>query len=341
MSAAQTTVPGTNGRGGRTGMYGYSLMCEGTPPKDLVRQAVMAEEAGFDFVTISDHIHPWLTSQEHSGYAWSILGAVAQATSRVLLTPMVTCPIVRYHPVIVAQMAATMAILSDDRFVLGLGSGERLNEHVVGRGWPAVDVRHEMLAEAIEIIKRLWQGGYVTHRGRYLSAEDARVFDLPDRPIPFYVAAGGTRAATLAAEAGGGLCNTEPKPGPVEAFTQGGGDPADTWAQVVCSWDATVEGGLATAHESFRFAAGGWKVQAELPNPVNFDAATKNVRPEDLAESVPAGPDPQRHRQGIQQFRDAGYNHVAIAYPGEDVEGFLRFWGTELRPQLVGASATA
>jgi G6PDH family F420-dependent oxidoreductase len=185
--------------------FGYTLYCEGNPPKDLVRQAVAAEEAGFDFLVISDHYHPWLTSQEHSAFAWSVLGAVAQATERIELATIVTCPIIRYHPAVVAQIAATVAILSDERFTLGLGAGERLNEHVVGRGWPPVVVRHEMVREVIGVIEELWKGGCVSHRGEHFVVEDARVFDLPERPIQTYVAAGGRRAARLAAEVAGGV----------------------------------------------------------------------------------------------------------------------------------------
>jgi G6PDH family F420-dependent oxidoreductase len=165
--------------------FGYTLYCEGNGPGDLVRQAVAAEQAGFEFAAISDHFHPWLPSQEHSPFAWSVLGAVAHATDRIELATMVTCPIMRYHPAIVAQMAATTAVLSVERFTLGLGAGERLNEHVVGAGWPPVDVRHEMLREAIVIMRRLWAGGYVTHRGDHFTVEDARVFDLPETPIAY------------------------------------------------------------------------------------------------------------------------------------------------------------
>lgn len=314
--------------------FGYTLYCEGNPPKDLVRQAVAAEAAGFDFLVISDHYHPWLTSQEHSAFAWSVLGAVAQATERIELATMVTCPIIRYHPAVVAQMAATVAILSDERFTLGLGAGERLNEHVVGRGWPPADVRHEMLREAIGVIEELWKGGYVSHRGEHFVVEDARVFDLPQRPIQTYVAAGGRRAARLAAEVAGGVCATEPREDIVAAFHEAGGARGATWGQVVMGWAADEETGLADAHAQFRFAMGGWKVQSELPNPVNFDAATKSVKPADLADTIPAGPDPDRHAEAVRAYLDAGYEHVAVAYPGNDPGGFMRFWSEALRPHL-------
>ncbi len=325
------------GIGACVATYGYTLYCEGNDPRDLVAQAVAAEEAGFDFLVISDHFHPWLPEQRHSGFAWSILGAVAQATDRIRLATMVTCPILRYHPAIVAQMAATTGILSDGRFTLGLGAGERLNEHVVGRGWPPVDVRHEMLREAIQIIRRLWEGGYVTHRGRHFTVEDARVFDLPGEEIPIFVAASGRRSAELAAEAGG-VCATEPAPAIVDAYVDAGGDPERVWGQVVLAWSSDEQSGLEDAHREFRFAAGGWKVQSELPNPVNFAAATKQVTPDALAETVPAGPDPATHLEAIGGYLGAGFRHMAVAYPGNEKDGFMRFWSEKLAPNLEGAA---
>jgi G6PDH family F420-dependent oxidoreductase len=314
--------------------FGYTLYCEGNAPGDLVRQAVAAERAGFDFAAISDHYHPWLPEQQHAAFAWSVLGAVAQATERIELATMVTCPIVRYHPAIVAQMAATTSVLCGERFTLGLGAGERLNEHVVGRGWPPVDVRHAMLREAVGIIRRLWRGGYVTHRGAHFVVEDARVFDLPEAPIEIYVAAGGPRAATLAGEVGAGVCATEPDDGVMDAYLGAGGTAGSTWGQVVLAWARQEDAGLADAHAQFRFAAGGWKVQSELPNPVNFAAATRTLAPPDLAAVVAAGPDPARHAEAVRAYLDLGYERIAVAYPGDDAEGFMRFFQDEVRPLL-------
>lgn len=317
-----------------THTYGYTLFCENNDPKSLVEQAVMAEQAGFDFLVISDHYHPWLPEHQHSGFAWSILGAVAQATSSIKLATMVTCPIMRYHPAIIAQAAATIAVLSDGRFTLGLGAGERLNEHIVGGGWPAVHERHQMLHEAIELIRQLWKGEYTFYQGEYYCVEDAKIFDLPASPIDMFVAAGGKNAATLAADLRTGLCATEPSKDIISTFAQKGGNPENTWAQTVISWAPDEQSGLKTAHEQFRFAAGGWKVQAELPNPINFDAATKNVRPEDLAESISAGPHASVHAKAVKKYLDAGYRNMAVVYPGEDKAGFMKFWQQELRPQL-------
>jgi G6PDH family F420-dependent oxidoreductase len=314
--------------------YGYTLYCEGNSPRSLIRQAVMAEEAGFDFLVISDHYHPWLNEQEHAGFAWSILGAVAQATSRIEIATMVTCPIVRYHPVIVAQAAATMGVISDGRFTLGLGAGENLNEHVVGRDWPPVSVRHNMLDEAIEIIRGLWQGRFFAYEGKYFTVYDARVYDLPDEPISIFVGASGARSAGLAAR-GGGLCMTKPDDSVLSHYRDAGGDAEKVWGQVVTAWSTSKEAGLADAYRNFRFSLGGWKVQSELPNPVNFTAASANVKPGDLDETIPAGPDLKRHLDGIREFTDGGVRNLALAYPGDDFEGFFNFWQEELQPALT------
>jgi G6PDH family F420-dependent oxidoreductase len=295
---------------------------------------VMAEDAGFDFLVISDHYHPWLNEQRHAGFAWSILGAVAQATNRIELATMVTCPIVRYHPAIVAQAAATMGVISDGRFTLGLGAGENLNEHVVGRDWPPVVIRHAMLGEAIDIIQGLWRGGYFAYEGKHFKVYDAQVFDLPDEPIEMFVAASGARSAELAAR-GGGVCVTSPEATTVQHFTGAGGDSSRVWGQIVTAWAPTKEAGLEDAYHNFRFSVGGWKVQAELPNPVNFTAATSNIEPSDLDASIPAGPDLKRHLDGIAEYSNAGVQRLALAYPGQDFEGFFDFWRKELRPSLA------
>ncbi len=314
--------------------YGYTLMGEGHDPRELVRNAVLAEEAGFDFAVLSDHYHPWLPSQEHSPFTWTVLGAVAQATSRLGLATMVTCPIIRYHPAIVAQAAATVGVMSEGRFTLGLGTGERLNEHVVGQGWPSADDRQEMLREAIDIVRLLWSGEYVSRRGRFFTVEDARIFDLPPDPIDIFVAASGAQSATLAAQAGDGICAVEPLGELVEAYVGAGGDTGATWGQIPMSWHADEQKALERAHDQFRFGVPGWKVMAELPNPVNFAAATETVRPEDMADSVAYGPDPERHVEMITKYVDAGFQHVAVVDIGEDPEGFLRFWTEEVRPRL-------
>lgn len=324
--------------GARTGTdemkYGYTLYCEGNGPRSLIDQAVMAEQAGFDFLVISDHFHPWLDEQEHAGFAWSILGAVAQATERIELATMVTCPTIRYHPAIVAQAAATLGVISDGRFTLGLGAGENLNEHVVGRDWPPVTIRHAMLEEAIEIIQGLWWGGYFDFHGEYFNVYDARVFDLPEEPPDMFVAASGPRSAKIAAF-GGGLCMTKPDSATVAHYLRAGGLEQNVWGQLVSAWSTTKDAGLEDAYHNFRFSLGGWKVQSELPNPVNFTAASANVEPADLDGSIPAGPDTARHVTAVNEYAKVGVRKLALAYPGTDFEGFFRFWQRELRPALT------
>jgi G6PDH family F420-dependent oxidoreductase len=314
--------------------YGFKLMTELHSPADLLEQAQMAEGAGFDFLGISDHFHPWLDSHGHSSFAWSVLGGLAGATDHVDLVTMVTCPIVRYHPALVAQMAATIAVMSGDRFRLGLGSGERLNEHVVGKGWPAADVRHEMLREAIEVIRLLWGGGFRSYRGEHFTVEDARVYDLPDAPVPLYVAASGDQSATLAGELGDGLIAIDAEPSIVDAYASAGGDRSSTWTEVAVSWHPDEAEARRIARERLRFSAQGWKVMAELPNPVNFEAATEPVTEDAMAEAVPCGNDPNRFAGALQTYIDAGFEHVAVLPAGDDTEGFIRFWTDEVRPLL-------
>lgn len=311
---------------------GYTLYCEGNDPLSLIEQAVMAEKAGFDFLAISDHYHPWLPEQQHSAFAWSVLGAVAQATERIELATMVTCPIVRYHPVIVAQMAATIGVISGGRFTLGLGAGERLNEHVVGAGWPAVHIRHHMLAEAIDIIQALWSGDYVSYEGGYFDVEDAKVFDLPDDPIAMFVAASGPASARLAAEKTGGICVSGPEKQMIDTFVGHGGDKQTVWAQTVLAWGVDKAQAAQDLYENFRFSVTGWKVQSELPNPVSFEAATKMISPQDMASD--AGPDIKAHIQKAQKYIDAGVTHLSLAYPGKDHRAFMEVWEGELKGKL-------
>ncbi|ORJ93676.1 TIGR03557 family F420-dependent LLM class oxidoreductase [Prescottella equi] len=313
---------------------GYKLFAEAYSPAELVRQAVRAEEAGFDFVEISDHFHPWLHDQNHSGFAWSILGSIAAKTSTLELATGVSCPFVRYHPAIIAQAAATTALLSDGRFVLGLGTGERLNEHVVARGWPPASTRSAMLRESIEIIRSLWSGGYHSYSGRHLELEDARVFDLPEQLPPIIVAGSGAPAAKIAADLGDGLFATEPDPDLIAQYEKEGGA-GRRYAEVPLSWAPTEDAALQSAHKLFRFSATGWKVQAELPNPVNFEAAASVVRESDTAESFGYGPDPERHLERIREYGEAGFDHLALVNAGPDVDGFFDFYVREIAPALA------
>ena len=303
---------------------GYKIATEAFGPSEVVEQAVLAEQAGFDFVELSDHFHPWLDVQGHSAFTWTMLGAIAAKTERIGLATGVTCPTVRYHPAVIAQAAATTALLSDGRFVLGVGSGERLNEHVVGRGFPAVHVRHEMLREALQILRLLWQGGYQTFEGKYLQLEDARLFDLPETPPVIAVATGGPRASRLAAELGDGLFVTEPRADLIQAFTAAGGSSAaPKYAEVPMAWAQDVVAGAEAAHRTSRWALTGWKVMSELPNPVNFEAATTMVTLDDVQQQFSCGPDDEVHLRQVQPYVDAGYDHLVLQNAGPDPQGFL------------------
>ena len=313
--------------------YGYKLSAEGFGPKELVQQAVRAEQAGFDFVEISDHYHPWLDVQGHSPFAWNVLSAIAARTSTLGLVTGVTCPSVRYHPAIVAQAAATLAILSDHRFTLGVGAGERLNEHVVGTGFPSVRGRHERLREALEIINLLWQGGYRSYEGKHLQLEDARVFDLPD-PLPVIaVAAGGRDAAELAATHGTGLFATEPRADLVETFTGAGGS-GPKYAEVPMAWATTEEAGVEEALKTTRWAVLGWKVMSELPNPANFEAASQTVTAGDIRGLFAVGPDPEPYASAVRKYTDAGFDHIVLQNAGPDPDGFIGFFAKELKDKL-------
>jgi G6PDH family F420-dependent oxidoreductase len=313
--------------------FGHKLMSEEHGPKDLVRNACRAEEAGFDFVAISDHFHPWLGSQGHSPLAWTVLGAIAARTQRVKLATAVTCPTIRYHPAVVAQFAATLALLSDDRFTLGLGAGENLNEHVVGAGWPSPPKRQAMLGEAIDIMQKLWEGQEVSHEGEHYTLDRAKLWDVPSKPPALAVAAGGEKAARLAAEKGAGLFTTEADEKLIAAWQEAGGKGA-RYAEVALSYARTEADALQVAHERFNFGVHGWKVNAELPTTSGFEAAGRSVRPEDMPEYVACGPDPERHVAAVKKFVKAGYDHIVLLGVGADQAGFLSFWQKELAPRL-------
>ncbi|MBF6170671.1 TIGR03557 family F420-dependent LLM class oxidoreductase [Nocardia blacklockiae] len=320
---------------------GYKLAAEAFGPKELVRQAVRAEEAGFDFVEISDHYHPWLDNQGHSPFAWTVLGAIAARTERIGLATGVTCPTVRYHPAIIAQAAATLALTSDGRFTLGVGSGERLNEHVVGTGFPdSARVRQQRLREALEIIRLLWRGGYQSYRGEYLQLSDARVFDLPDEPPVIAVAAGGTSAAHLAAELGDGLFATEPRGEIVDHYRESGGK-GPRYAEVPLAWAPDADTGAQAALDTSRWALTGWKVMSELPNPVNFAAATTTVRKEDIRTQFACGTDPDDFLAAARPYVEAGFDHLVMQNAGPDPDGFIDFYRSELDSRLRALASTS
>jgi G6PDH family F420-dependent oxidoreductase len=312
---------------------GYKLMSEEHGPTDLVRNANRAEQAGFDFAAISDHFFPWVEEQGHSPLAWSVLGAVANATRHIGLMTAVTCPIMRYHPAIIAQGAATLGLLSDNRFTLGLGAGERLNEHVVGEGWPGRGERHERLAEAVDIIQGLLADTLTNYRGTYFVLDDARLFDRPHVKPPVVIAAGGARAAGIAARKGDGLIATEPRSDLVEAFVSAGGS-GPRYAEVAICYGEREAEAQQTAHRYFRWSITGWPVMAELPDTDSFASATRHVSPETLAQQVSCGPSAERHLQAIDRYIQAGYDHIILTQIGPDQDGFLEFFERELAPNL-------
>jgi G6PDH family F420-dependent oxidoreductase len=316
--------------------FGYTMMTEQAAPDQLVRDVRLAEEAGFDFSVISDHFQPWLATQGHSGYAWSILGAAAQATERIPLMTYVTCPILRYHPAIVAQKAATIQILSGNRFRLGLGSGENLNEHVVGRRWPAVGVRHEMLSEAIDIISTLFDGEDSANiRGKHFDIEQAKLWDLPEERVPIGVAVSGPASCRLAGTKADLMIAVEPKPDLGELFDQAGGEGKPRVGQIALAYDADRDTAIARAHDQFRWFGLGWKVNADLPNPESFAAATQFVTPQQVADSLGCGPDVEEHVEKIKPFIEAGFTEVALVQIGDDTqEQFMQWAERELLPAL-------
>ena len=325
--------------------FGYTLMTEQAGPKDLVRFATAAEEAGFDFEVSSDHYFPWLSSQGHSPYAWTVLGAVAHATERVELMTYVTCPTMRYHPAVVAQKAATLQLLADGRFTLGLGGGENLNEHVVGERWPAVDERQAMLAEAITVIRELHGGGLVDHRGEFFQVDSARIWDLPDEGVPIGVAVSGTRGVDTFGPLADHMIATDPDPDLVSAWnahpdTRTIGTDARAIGQIPICWDPDRDAAVRRAHDQFRWFAGGWDVNADLRTTAAFAAATRFIRPDDVADSIPCGPDLDHIVDRISTYWEAGFTDIALVQIGGDTQdAFLRDAAPQLLERLRAAPA--
>ena len=299
--------------------FGYTMMTEQSRPDRLVRDLQQAEAAGFDFSVCSDHYFPWLDEMGHAPNAWVTLGAAAHATSRIDLMTYVTCPILRYRPAVVAQQAATLQLLADGRFTLGLGAGENLNEHVIGEGWPPVAVRHEMFAEAVQIIRELLStDGYTTFHGDHYSVDGGRIWDRPEGGVPIGIAVSGERSVRLAGEYGDVLIATEPRAELVEGFDAAGGAGKPRVAQMPICHDADRDAAVKRAHELFRWFGLGWKVNADLPGTAGFAAASQFVREEDVAESIPCGDDVDAVIEGARAYADAGFTHLALVQIGGD-----------------------
>jgi G6PDH family F420-dependent oxidoreductase len=318
---------------------GYKLMSEEHGPRDLVRNAMRAEDVGFDFAAISDHFSPWLDEQGHAPLAWAVLGAIANATDRIGLMTAVTCPLMRYHPSIIAQGAATLGILTGSRFTLGLGSGERLNEHVIGTSWPGRVERQERFGEAIDIIQGLLAATLTNYRGRYYQLDQARLFDVPDHKIPMAAAAGGPRAARLAGEKADALIATEPRSELVDSYQAAGGN-GPRYAEVAMCYARTYDQAKATAHKFFRWSLAGWPVMAELPDTEGFAAASKNISPDAVAEAIPCGPEAARYLDAIERYSQAGFDHIILTQIGPVQEEFFEFFKRELAEPLRQTPST-
>jgi G6PDH family F420-dependent oxidoreductase len=311
---------------------GYFLSSEEHGPAELVRQARQAEEAGMRSVWISDHYHPWNDNQGQSPFVWSVIGGIA-ATTRLRVTTAVTCPTVRIHPAVVAQAAATAALLLPGRFLLGVGTGENLNEHVLGDRWPRVDVRLDMLEEAVEVMRKLWEGKLTSHDGRHYQVENARVYSRPEQPPPVLVSALGPKAVSLAARIGDGYISTQPDREALESYVSQGGKGPKQGGLKVC-WAKDEATARRTAFELWPNTLVPGQLSQELALPSHFEQASQLVTEDKLAEVIACGPDPERHLESIRQYVDAGFDEVYVSQIGKDQAGFFEFYRRELAPRL-------
>lgn len=312
---------------------GYALSSEEHAPLALVENAARAEQAGFDFALVSDHFHPWIDRQGHSPFVWAVLGAIATRTRALRVGTGVTCPLLRIHPAIIAQAAATTAAMFEGRFFLGLGAGENLNEHVLGDRWPEPKERHARLKEAIGIIRALWSGELVSHRGEFYTVDQARLYTLPAKPPPIYVAGTGASSASLAAEEADGFIGVAPDPGLLRVFRKGRRK-KPAFGQVTVCYARSVKAARATVREWWPQTALTGDLSWELKTPALVEAACKPVPEEAMVEDIACGPDPKVHLKAIRKFAAAGYDHVYIHQVGPDQKGFLEFFSNELRDKL-------
>ena len=316
---------------------GYFLSSEETAPREVVRQAVLAEQAGFEGLWISDHFHPWNDQQGHSGFVWSTIGAIAQATTRMKVTTAVTCPTIRIHPAIIAQAAATSAVLLEGRFALGLGSGEALNEHILGDRWPQADERLEMLEEAVEVIRTLWQGGFQSHRGRHYRVENARIYDLPEQLPAILISGFGPKSTELAARIGDGFCTVSPEKEAVEQVRdQGGQDKLIAGGMKVC-WDEDEQRARETAYRLWPNEGLPGELAQILPMPAHFEQASELVTEDQIAEEVPCGPDLDAHLAKIGEFEDAGFDELYVSQVGDGHERMFELYSQEILPRYNGS----
>jgi len=320
---------------------GYFLSSEECSPAELLQQAQWAEESGFHALWISDHFHPWNDEQGHSPFVWSMLGALSQATKEVKVTTAVTCPTVRLHPAIVAQAAATAAVLLGGRFALGVGSGEALNEHILGDRWPTAAERLEMLEEAVGVIRLLWEGGVQSHRGTHYRVDHARVYDLPDRPPPIIVSGFAAQSVSLAARIGDGFATTQPDRDAVERFRR---DAADGASKLVAAgtkvcWGDDAAACRRTAHRLWPNEVLPGELPQVLPTPAHFEQASELVTERMVADAVPCGPDLGRQIELFERFADAGFDELYVQQIGGADERFFEVYANEVLPHFDDAVA--
>ena len=309
---------------------GYFLSCEEYTPAELVAQARAAEAAGFEGLWISDHFHPWNDQQGQSPFVWSVIGAISQVCE-LPVTTAVTCPTVRMHPAIIAQAAATAAVMTSGRFNLGVGTGEALNEHVLGDAWPSIDIRLEMLEEAIAVMRALWQGGFVTAYGRHYNVDHARIYTLPDEPPEVFVSGFGPKSTDLAARVGDGYISTQPDGELVDRFKAASGDkPAQAGAKV--AYASTEDEGVGHAHRLWANAGLPGELAQVLPSPKHFEQASELVTEESTRSSVVAGNDVEKHLKQIATYAEAGYDELYIANMGPHHQAMIEFYGAEILP---------
>jgi coenzyme F420-dependent glucose-6-phosphate dehydrogenase len=313
---------------------GYKLTSEEFSARELVRFARAAEEHGFSFASISDHFHPWTGRQGQSPFVWSVIGGIAQVTSKLVVGTGVTCPTFRTHPVIIAQAAATATTMMPGRFFLGVGTGENLNEHIVGQGWPEIEVRQERLAEAVEIMRKLWEGGQQSHRGKYFTVENARIYSMPDTPPPVLIAAAGEKSVELAAELGDGLIATQPDRELARKFRENAGEDKPCHGELPVCFDPDERKAQQIAHEVWPVAGLPGQLFSELPLPSLFEKAANLVTVEQVAKLVPCGPDPEKHLKGIREYINAGFDHIFVHQIGPNQEGFMDFYAKEILPRI-------
>lgn len=313
---------------------GYALSSEEHSANDLVQYARRAEEAGFEFALISDHYHPWVSEQGESPFVWSVIGGISQVTKRLELGTGVTCPTTRIHPAIIAQAAATAASMMNGRFFLGVGTGENLNEHILGDRWPPHPVRLEMLEEAVELIRLLWQGESTSFYGNYYLVEDARIFSLPDTPPPIMVAGSGSNTVEAAGRIGDGLISLAPKEKTLQQFREAGGEGKPSCGQVTVCWAESEQEARNIVSKVWPNSGLPGQLSQDLRTVAHFEQAVKVLTPEQRTNHIICGPDPQKHKEQISAFFDSGYDQVYIHQIGPNQEGFFRFYEKEILPSF-------